>query len=156
MRNVMNRAKSKQAKPSFFTADNWEAINTFWASEQSRQLCEQNKKNRSSSSSDGSATYAGGSINIAEHRKRLAHELGTEPTFAATFERTFQKKDKTWTGDRAKAVKEKYDELLMSSASGSDDCPESRPPVDNMALWMEATGGGRAESVRLSDTTCAP
>ncbi|KAI6695565.1 hypothetical protein NL676_023275 [Syzygium grande] len=75
MRNVMNRAKSKQAKPSFFTADNWVAINTFWASEQSRQLCDQNKKNRSSSSSDGSATYAGGSINIAEHRKRLDERI---------------------------------------------------------------------------------
>ena len=28
----------------------------------------------------------------------------------------------------------------MSSTSGSDDCPESRPPVDNITLWMEATG----------------
>ena len=29
----------------------------------------------------------------------------------------------------------------MSSASGSDDCLESGPSVNNMALWMEATGG---------------
>ena len=75
MRNVMNRAKIKQVKPSFFTVNNWSAINRFWAPEQSRQLCEQNKKNRSSSSSDGSATYAGGFINIVEHRKRLVSLL---------------------------------------------------------------------------------
>ncbi|XP_048127293.1 uncharacterized protein LOC125312632 [Rhodamnia argentea] len=34
-----------------------------------------------------------------------AHELGMEPTYFATFERTFQKKDKTWTNNRAKCIK---------------------------------------------------
>ncbi|XP_056159641.1 uncharacterized protein LOC130135161 [Syzygium oleosum] len=32
------------------------------------------------------------------------NELGTEPTYTATFECAFQKKDKTWTGDRAKDI----------------------------------------------------
>ncbi|XP_056174950.1 uncharacterized protein LOC115676546 [Syzygium oleosum] len=106
-------------------------------------MSEQNKKNRASSSSEGSATYAWGSINIGEHRKRMANELGTESTYTATFECTFQKKDKTWTGDRAKAIKEKYDELLMSSASGSggDSVAASEPSVDTMASWVEASGG---------------
>ncbi|XP_048131570.1 uncharacterized protein LOC115727961 [Rhodamnia argentea] len=85
-------------------------------------------------------TSAGGSINIGEHRKRMADELGTEPTYTATFERTFQKKDKTWTRDRAKAIKEKYDELLMSTASGGDGRAASEPVGDNMALWVEDKG----------------
>ncbi|KAI6681081.1 hypothetical protein NL676_034962 [Syzygium grande] len=72
-------------------------------------------------------------------RKRMADELGREPTFTATFECTFQKKDKTWIGNRAKAVKEKYDELLMSTASGDDDVAASEPSVDSMALWLEAS-----------------
>ncbi|XP_030553408.2 uncharacterized protein LOC115757345 isoform X1 [Rhodamnia argentea] len=63
-----------------------------------------------------------------------ANELGTEPTYTATFERTFQKKDKTWTGDRVKAIKEKYDELLMSTASGGDGGAEFELAVDHMAL----------------------
>ncbi|XP_056167065.1 uncharacterized protein LOC130138091 [Syzygium oleosum] len=77
-----------------------------------------------------------------------ADELGTEPTFMATFERTFQKKDKTWTGNRAKVIKDKYDELVMSTAAASGDgdgdgAAASEPSVDSMALWMEASGGMR-------------
>ncbi|XP_048132791.1 uncharacterized protein LOC115733800 isoform X2 [Rhodamnia argentea] len=70
-----------------------------------------------------------------------AHDLGTETTYAATFERVFQKKDKTWVGDRAKSVKEKYDELLMSAASGDDGGDASSQAADNMAMWVEASGG---------------
>ncbi|KAI3412474.1 J domain-containing protein [Psidium guajava] len=98
IRNVMNKAKTRQVKPDFIT----------------------------------------------EHRKRMADELGTEPTYTATFERTFQKKYKTWTGDRAKAIKEKYDELLMSTASGGDGVDGSGASSggsDNMTLWVEASGG---------------
>ncbi|XP_056161785.1 uncharacterized protein LOC130135924 [Syzygium oleosum] len=70
----------------------------------------------------------------------------------ATFERTFQKKDKTWTGNRAKAITDKYDELVMSTAAASGDgdgdgdgdgVAASEPSVDSMALWMEASGGMR-------------
>ncbi|KAI3412911.1 uncharacterized protein J3R85_016814 [Psidium guajava] len=74
----------------------------------------------------------------------MADELGTELTYTATFERTFQKKDKTWTSDRAKAIKEKYDELLMSTASGGDGgdgSEQSSERSDNMTLWVEASGG---------------
>ena len=75
MRNVMNRAKRSQEKLNFIIGDNWTEINRIWKTEKSRQISEQNKKNRSSSSSEGSATYAGGSINIGEHRKRLVSLL---------------------------------------------------------------------------------
>ncbi|XP_056158501.1 uncharacterized protein LOC130134825 [Syzygium oleosum] len=121
MRNVMNRAKRSQEKSDFITADNWAEIKSTWDTEKHKQISEINKKNRASSSSEGSATYVGGSINIEKHRKRMADELGTEPTFMATFEHTFQKKDKTWTGNRAKAIKDKYDELVMSTAAASGD-----------------------------------
>ncbi|XP_056161913.1 uncharacterized protein LOC130135997 [Syzygium oleosum] len=149
MRNVMNKAKRNQQKPDFIKADNCMEITRTWETEKHKQISEQNKKNRASSSSEwsASATYAGGSINIGEHRKRMADELGTEPTFTATFKRTFQKKDKMWTGDPAKAIKEKYDELLMSTASsgdggdGGDGVAASEPSVDSMALWLEASGG---------------
>ncbi|XP_056169584.1 uncharacterized protein LOC130138721 [Syzygium oleosum] len=71
MRNVMNRAKRSQEKSDFITADNWTEIKRTWDTEKHKQISEQNKKNRASSSSEGSATYAGGSINIREHRKRM-------------------------------------------------------------------------------------
>ncbi|XP_048132790.1 uncharacterized protein LOC115733800 isoform X1 [Rhodamnia argentea] len=144
IRNVMNKAKTKKVKPHFITGEDWTEMNRTWEGEKMKQRSEQNAKNRASRSSEGSstsATYAGGSINIGEHRKRLAHDLGTETTYAATFERVFQKKDKTWVGDRAKSVKEKYDELLMSAASGDDGGDASSQAADNMAMWVEASGG---------------
>ncbi|XP_056171605.1 uncharacterized protein LOC130139193 [Syzygium oleosum] len=71
MRNVMNRAKRSQEKSDFIAADNWTEIKRTWDTEKHKQISEINKKNRASSSSEGSATYAGGSINIGEHRKRM-------------------------------------------------------------------------------------
>ncbi|XP_048127820.1 uncharacterized protein LOC125312741 [Rhodamnia argentea] len=141
IQNVMNKAKRSQGKPDFITGDDWTEIKRIWESEKNMQRSEQNKKNRASSSLEGSATYAGGSINIGEHKKRMANELGTEPTYIATFERTFEKKVKTWISDQAKAIKEKYDELLMSTAIGGDGGAESELVVDHMALWVEASGG---------------
>ncbi|XP_042385962.1 uncharacterized protein LOC121977469 [Zingiber officinale] len=92
-----------------------------------------------------SATYAGGSINVDEHRRRLTKELGKEPNFIDTFTRTFQKKDKTWSGDRAKAIKEKYVELEVAqrcSASASSDIEGSEPSVgSDFNLWLQASGG---------------
>ncbi|KAI6688728.1 hypothetical protein NL676_025556 [Syzygium grande] len=120
MRNVMNRAKRSQETPDFITADNRVEIKRTWDTEKHKQISEINKKNRASSSSEGLATYAEGSINIEEHRKRIADELGTEPIFIATFERTFQKKDKTWTSNRANAITDKY-ELVMSTTAASGD-----------------------------------
>lgn len=67
----MNKAKKSQQKPDFITGDDWTGIKRIWESETNKLRSEQNKKNRASSSTEGSATYAGGSINIGEHRKRL-------------------------------------------------------------------------------------
>ena len=73
MQNMINKAKRNQRKLDFITADNWMEITRTWETEKYKQISEQNKKNRASSSSEGSAsaTYAGGSINIGEHRKRM-------------------------------------------------------------------------------------
>ncbi|XP_056174627.1 uncharacterized protein LOC130140114 [Syzygium oleosum] len=161
MRNVMNRAKRRQEKPDFITADNWAEIKRIWDTEKHQQISEINKKNRASSSSEGSATYAGVSINIGEHRKRMADELGTEPTFMATFERTFQKKDKTWTGNRAKVIKDKYDELVMSTAAASGDGDGDgdgdsvccvRAIGCDMALWMEIEKSNEETPITASRT----
>ncbi|XP_056163113.1 uncharacterized protein LOC130136797 [Syzygium oleosum] len=59
MQNVINKAKRKQEKPDFITADNWTEIMRTWDTEKHKQISEINKKNRASSSSEGSATYAG-------------------------------------------------------------------------------------------------
>ena len=77
MRNVISKAKTKQEKPSFLTADNGMEIKRTWETEKHKQMSERNKKNRASSSSEGpaSATYAGGSINIRKHRKRMVSLL---------------------------------------------------------------------------------
>ena len=75
MRNVMNKAKRNQRKPDFITAGNSTKITRTWETEKHKKRCEQNRKNQASSSSDGSAsaTYAGGSISIGEHRRRMVN-----------------------------------------------------------------------------------
>ncbi|XP_074577500.1 uncharacterized protein LOC141833894, partial [Curcuma longa] len=67
-------------------------------------------------------------------------EMGKEPLFIETFTRTFQKKDKTWSGDRARAMKEKFDEaeLAQTSADGSE------PSIGNdLSIWLDVTGGSK-------------
>ena len=73
IRYVINKAKRTKEKPDFITADDWIEITRTWETEKHKKICEQNRKNRASSSSDGSAsaTYAGGSISISEYRRRM-------------------------------------------------------------------------------------
>ena len=67
----MNKVKRSQEKPNFIIADNWTKIKRTLDIEKHKQISEQNKKNRAFSYNEGSATYAGSSINIEEHRKRI-------------------------------------------------------------------------------------
>ncbi|XP_042394133.1 uncharacterized protein LOC121984985 [Zingiber officinale] len=149
IRHVLNHAKSRGKKPPFITEENWIKISNFWESEEFKKRSHQNKINQSFNSGQMSATYAGGSINVDEHRRRLTKELGKEPNFIDTFTRTFQKKDKTWSGDRAKAIKEKYVELEVTqrcSASASSDIEGSEPSVgSDFNLWLQASGGPKGE-----------
>ena len=73
MRYVINKAKRTKEKPDFVTTDDWIELTRTWETEKHKRRCEQNRKNRASSSSDGStsATYAGSSISIGEHRRRI-------------------------------------------------------------------------------------
>ncbi|XP_074557057.1 uncharacterized protein LOC141813049 [Curcuma longa] len=145
IRQTLNHAKTRGKKPPFITDENWVRISQFWESEDSRKRSNQNKQNQACNSGVLSATYAGGSINIDEHTRRLAKEMGRDPDFIDTFTRTFQKKDKTWSGDRAKAIKDKYDELELARAStASSEGDGSEPSVGNdLSLWLEASGGDK-------------
>ncbi|XP_074569780.1 uncharacterized protein LOC141826436 [Curcuma longa] len=145
IRNTLNHAKTRGKKPPFITDENWVRISQYWESEDSRKRSNQNKQNQACNSGALSATYAGGSINIDEHTRRLVKEMGRDPDFIDTFTRTFQKKDKTWSGDRAKAIKDKYDELELARVStASSEGDGSEPSVGNdLSLWLEATGGDK-------------
>ncbi|XP_042449038.1 uncharacterized protein LOC122033962 [Zingiber officinale] len=89
IRHVLNHAKSRAKKPPFITEENWIRISNFWESEEFKKRSQQNKINQSFNSGEMSATYAGGSINVDEHRRRLTKELGKEPNFIDTFTHTF-------------------------------------------------------------------
>ncbi|XP_074591071.1 uncharacterized protein LOC141846957 [Curcuma longa] len=143
IRHTLNHAKTRNKKPPCITDENWTRILGVWETEESKQKSHQNKTNQSYNSGDSSATYAGGSINIEEHTRRLTQEMGKEPLFIETFTRTFQKKDKTWSGDRARAMKEKYEEaeLAQRNSSASEG---SEPSVGNdLNIWLEVTGGSK-------------
>ena len=54
-------------------------------------------------------------------------------------------------------MQEKYDQLLLRNSSGSDDAATSEPSVNDMALWLEATGGakkGRVLGMGSLSRTC--
>ena len=38
-------------------------------------------------------------------------------------------------------MQDKYDELLMARSSGDDGVASSKPSIDSMRLWVEASGG---------------
>ncbi|XP_074566591.1 uncharacterized protein LOC141823222 [Curcuma longa] len=110
-----------------------------WWSEfkESKKISAQNKLNQAYNTGASSATYAGGSINMDEHTRRLAKEIGRDHDFIDTFTRAFQKKDKSWSGDRAKAMKDKFIELSsVASSEGSESLVGNE-----LSLWLKASGG---------------
>ncbi|XP_074576665.1 uncharacterized protein LOC141833177 [Curcuma longa] len=137
IRHILNHAKTRKKKPACITDENWEKISKFWETEESKKISNQNKLNQAYNTGASSATYAGGSINMDEHTRRLAKEIGRDPDFIDTFTRAFQKKDKSWSGDRAKAMKDKFTELSsVASSEGSESSVGNE-----LSLWLEASGG---------------
>ncbi|XP_074588643.1 uncharacterized protein LOC141844508 [Curcuma longa] len=142
IRHTLHHAKSRNKKPAMITDENWVKISQAWKTEAIKKISDQNKLNQAYNTGASSATYAGGSINIDEHARRLAKELGRDPNVIDTFTRTFQKKDKSWSGDRAKAMKDKYCELELAQRSSAGSSEGSEPSVGNeLSLWLEASGG---------------
>ncbi|XP_042469132.1 uncharacterized protein LOC122051883 isoform X1 [Zingiber officinale] len=141
IRHTLSHAKQRGKKPLCITEDNWTKINNFWSTNESKQRSQQNKLNQSYNSGDFSATYAGGSINIDEHRRRMTKDMGKEPSFIETFTKTFTKKDKSWSGARAKAIKDKYDELEIAHRSSCASEETESSVGNNLDLWLEASGG---------------
>ncbi|XP_074556257.1 uncharacterized protein LOC141812114 [Curcuma longa] len=142
IRHTLHHAKSRNKKPAMITDENWVKISNAWKTDDIKKISDQNKLNQAYNTGASSATYAGGSINIDEHARRLAKELGRDPNVIDTFTRTFQKKDKSWSGDRAKAMKDKYCELELAQQSSAGSSEGSEPSVGNeLSLWLEASGG---------------
>ncbi|XP_074570413.1 uncharacterized protein LOC141827028 [Curcuma longa] len=113
IRHTLHHAKSRNKKPAMITDENWVKISKAWKTDDIKKISDQNKLNQAYNTGASSATYAGGSINIDEHARRLAKELGRDPNVIDTFTRTFQKKDKSWSGDRAKAMKHSDLQLVV-------------------------------------------
>ncbi|XP_042469752.1 uncharacterized protein LOC122052340 isoform X2 [Zingiber officinale] len=68
-------------------------------------------------------------------------DMGKEPSFIETFTKTFTKKDKSWSGARAKAIKDKYDELEIAHRSSCASEETESSVGKNLDLWLEASGG---------------
>ncbi|XP_047322647.1 uncharacterized protein LOC124926459 [Impatiens glandulifera] len=91
---------------------------------------------------DGGATYCGGSIPTIEHQRRLTEELGRPATIYETFEKTFKKKDGTWSGKRIVEVVNSFTQLNQTQESM--DMNEKK---SEMELWMEAAGKSKSDCV---------
>ncbi|XP_052171541.1 uncharacterized protein LOC127787522 [Diospyros lotus] len=64
----------------------------------------------------GPSRHTGGSISSAEHKRRMTHEFGREPTLIELFERTHSKKTEegqiVYVDRRSSSVAEMYGQLL--------------------------------------------
>ena len=102
MRYMIHRVKRTKKKLDFITVDNWTIITRTLETEKYKQMCEMDKKNWDSSSSDGfaSATYVESFINIDEHKRRMISLFKLVRSFNSMITHLFLNFIGRWIGDR--------------------------------------------------------
>ncbi|XP_047333578.1 uncharacterized protein LOC124937108 [Impatiens glandulifera] len=142
IRNFITRAKAAMKKPPHVTLEDWAQMKINFEEPKYSEKCTKAKGHRHDYTSNGGATYCGGSITAEEHQRRLARELGRLPTILETFEKTFKKKDGTWSGSRAAEVVETFSQL--HETQNSVQLEERKTDTE---LWMEAAGSSTSGRV---------
>nr|GEW22796.1 1,3-beta-glucan synthase subunit FKS1-like, domain-1 [Tanacetum cinerariifolium] len=92
------RIKDRAHKPPFMHQTIREAL---WAIWESPEFIAKSDRGRAARQSNKSL-HVGGSVSIAEHKRRLQKKLGRHPTAIENFYRTHMKKEKTFVDNEAK------------------------------------------------------
>ncbi|KAH0688818.1 hypothetical protein KY289_016176 [Solanum tuberosum] len=87
-------------------------------------------------------THTGGSITIGEHRKRLAIKNGRDPTPSEIHlhVHTHGHDGKSFVGERAQIVHEKYQEILQNQT-------QTQSEVDQWKAYYQAAGGEKKRRI---------
>ncbi|KAL3506378.1 hypothetical protein ACH5RR_031760 [Cinchona calisaya] len=135
--------KKKKKKPDFKAEEVWLQIVAGWDDSKSRKRAAINKENRISDAAK-MAPYAGGSVNIQEHKRRMTDREGNPPNFDMLFVKCYKKKDKSWSGPRVESVYNEYQNLRVAQMEQTDSPlinESSQPSINDTDMWVKAAGG---------------
>ncbi|XP_052197348.1 uncharacterized protein LOC127804517 [Diospyros lotus] len=102
----------------------------------------------------GPSRHTGGSISSAEHKRRMTHEFGREPTLIELFERTHSKKTEeghmVYVDRCSSSVAEMYGQLLEQATQPNEGSEEPQQPDCDQILIQAA--GGKNKKKRIYGT----
>ncbi|KAK2445149.1 hypothetical protein QL285_016113 [Trifolium repens] len=111
-------------------------LQAYWESPEFVNVSNKAKKNRASEK--GGCIYAGGSISVGEHGRRLANKLGREPFIDELHLETYTNSKGGFVDERSRKVQEEYKkELAIAVQDGSRQVDESL----SLKTWAHVVGG---------------
>ncbi|WCJ18490.1 DNA-binding bromodomain-containing protein [Euphorbia peplus] len=141
--DLLSETRRKGVRPAFIPEGVWKRWLELWSDPSYVRISQQNKLNRRKGE-DGPAgpVHTGGSVPHLEHRKRLAEQLGRDPTPHELFVYTHTRKHdgQSFVDQRAKEVHERAELIREQMAQKSSTVDESK-------VFLEAAGGKRRSRV---------
>ncbi|KAH0657643.1 hypothetical protein KY289_026391 [Solanum tuberosum] len=135
--------KKGAVRPKYVLEETWETWMRFWKDPKVVEKSKINSKNRcGGQNAVAKGTHTGGSITIGEHRKRLAIEKGRDPTPSELHlhVHTHGHDGKSFVGERARVVHEKYLEILQNQT-------QTQSNVDQLQAYYQAAGGEKKRRI---------
>ncbi|KAM3231677.1 hypothetical protein P3L10_017036 [Capsicum annuum] len=113
-RNFIAKIKEKGIRLDFIHEDVWKSWQRLWADPKCVEKSKINAQNRREGKEVPAGTYTGGSISIGEYRKRLAAEMGRDPTPSELHlhVHTHGHNGKSFVDERSRIVHERFEEIL--------------------------------------------
>ncbi|WJX87658.1 hypothetical protein P8452_69823 [Trifolium repens] len=113
-------------------------LQAYWESPEFVDASNKAKKNRASEK--GGCIYAGGSISVAEHGRRLAKKLGRKPFIDELHLETHKNSEGGFVDERSRKVQEEYKkELAVAIQDDSRQVDEAL----SLKTWSKVNGGKR-------------
>ncbi|KAK2382992.1 hypothetical protein QL285_070491 [Trifolium repens] len=138
LRQVRRKFKKKGIAPQWICPKLFKGLQAYWESSEFVDVSNKAKKNRASEK--GGCIYAGGSISVAKHGRRLANKLGRKPFIDELHLETHTNSKGGFVDERSRKVQEEYKKKLVIAIQ--DD---SRQVDESLSLktWSNVVGGKR-------------
>ncbi|XP_049362049.1 uncharacterized protein LOC125826753 [Solanum verrucosum] len=135
--------KKEGKRPKYISEEIWESWMSIWKKPEVIEKSKINSRNRcGGQDAVAKGTHTGGSITIGEHRKRLAIKNGRDPTPSEIHlhVHTHGHDGKSFVGERAQIVHEKYQEILQNQT-------QTQSEVDQWKAYYQAAGGEKKRRI---------
>ncbi|XP_065867548.1 uncharacterized protein [Euphorbia lathyris] len=141
--DMLSEIRNKGVRPAFLSEGVWKRWLEVWSDPEYVRMSQQKKLNRRKGE-DGpaAACHTGGSVPHLKHRKRLAEQLGRDPTPHELFVYTHTRKHDglSFVDERAKEVNERVESIREQMTQNSST-------VDETQVFYEAAGGKQRSRV---------